>query len=375
MANKGRGYAENLVGQLDRSYFDPQRTVAQQTYNTNWENVQNQYNKLQDKLKRKQQQANTEFAEGLGTVANNSYDRMRQGTAGLANKGLTASGINNMLEQSDIKQKGEDVYNLLKSAGDVSLETAGQLASATTKAANEETNLMGKLGDALGKIGDAETALQNRYNNTLAGIAGSMDVREFNNYMNEEQLKLEEERLRQARASAGSSGAQKKANKDLEDFYKKAAIAEVLQDETMNDKQKSNYLGILFGIDNADKAVSAYNKNITAQDDYNKKVKQLEKDAKKANEKIVYYQTPSGGVSNTLYEPSTLQIGQKYNDKIIVNNGDGTSSLVKKDLINSQNKRVKASDIMNTNAQTKLDDFKKKGITYEELAELLYGSK
>ena len=79
MANKGRGYAENLVGQLDRSYFDPQRTVAQQTYNTNWENVQNQYNKLQDKLKRKQQQANTEFAEGLGTVASNSYDRMRQG--------------------------------------------------------------------------------------------------------------------------------------------------------------------------------------------------------------------------------------------------------------------------------------------------------
>lgn len=375
MANKGRGYAENLVGQLDRSYFDPQRTVAQKTYNTNWENVQNQYNNLKDKLKRKQQQANTEFAEGLGTVASNSYDRMRQGTVGLANKGLTVSGINNMLDQSDIKQKGEDVYNLLKSAGDVSLETAGQLASATTKAANEETNLMGKLGDALGRVGDAETALQNRYNNTLASIAGSMDAREFNNYMNEEQLKLEEERLRQARASAGSSRAQKKANKDLEDFYKKAAIAEVLQDETMSDKQKSNYLGILFGIDNADKAVSAYNKNITAQDDYNKKVKQLEKDAKKANEKIVHYQTPSGGVSNTLYEPNTLQIGQKYNDKIIVNNGDGTSSLVKKDLINSQNKRVKASDIMTTNAQTKLDDFKKKGITYEELAELLYGSK
>ena len=114
MANKGREYAENLVGALDRSAYNQQRDVAQNTYNTNWQNVQNQYKNLQDKLKLQQQKANRDFAEGLVDVAENSFNRERIGSGNLANRGLLASGLTNMLNQADTMQKGEDISKLYK---------------------------------------------------------------------------------------------------------------------------------------------------------------------------------------------------------------------------------------------------------------------
>ena len=69
MANRGREYAESIIGPLDRSAYNQQRDVVQNTYNTNWQNVQNQYKNLQDKLKLRQEQANKDFAEGLVDVA------------------------------------------------------------------------------------------------------------------------------------------------------------------------------------------------------------------------------------------------------------------------------------------------------------------
>ncbi len=255
MANRGRKYAENLVGALDRSAYNQQRDVAQNTYNTNWQNVQNQYKNLQDKLKLQQQRANRDFAEGLIDVAENSFNRERMGSANLANRGLIASGLNNLLSQADTAQKGEDIGKLLKSAGTISADTADRLSQATSKFAQEGSGLMGKLTNALADVGDAETAAQNRYNQVLAGIAGAMDQREANNALQAAQRAA-------SRGSSGRSRAQKDAENKLEEFYKRATINEVLSNPDMTDSQKQNYLGIIFGINNAGKAVDAYNHNL-----------------------------------------------------------------------------------------------------------------
>lgn len=256
MANKGREYAENLVGALDRSAYGQQRDVAQNVYNTNWQNVQNQYRNLQDKLKLQQQRANRDFAEGLVDVAENSFNRQRVGSGNLANRGLSASGLTNILSQADTAQKGEDIGKLLKSAGAISTETADKLGQATAKFSQESNNLMGKLANTLADVGDAETAAQNRYNQTLAGIAGAMDQREANNAL----------QAAQRAASRGSGGGKSKTQKDaeneLEEFYKRATINEVLANPDMTNKQKENYLGIIFGIDKASNAVDYYTDNV-----------------------------------------------------------------------------------------------------------------
>ena len=262
MANKGRAYAENLVGALDRSAYGKQRDVAQNIYNTNWQNVQNQYKNLQDKLKLQQQRANREFAEGLVDVAENSFNRQRVGSGNLANRGLSASGLTNILSQADTAQKGEDVGKLLKSAGAISTETADKLSQANTKYAQEGTNLMKKLADTLGDIGNQETAAQNRYNQTLAGIAGAMDQREANNALQAAQRAA-------SRASSGRSSELKAIQNKLEDFYKRATITELLGNSELTDQQKSNYLKIIFGKDNADAVIDAYKHNLDVANQIN----------------------------------------------------------------------------------------------------------
>ena len=46
----------------------------------------------------------------------------------------------------------------------------------------------------------------------------------------------------------------------------------------MTDRQKSNSLAILFGTKNSDRVVDAFNKNSTATDTRNAKIKELQKE-------------------------------------------------------------------------------------------------
>lgn len=358
MANRGREYAEELVGALDRSAYNQQRDVAKATYNTNWENVQNQYKNLQDKLKLQQQRANRDFAEGLVNVAENSFNRERQGSGNLANRGLSASGLTNMLNQADTAQKGEEIGNLLKTAGAISADTAGKLSQATSKAASEETGLLGKLANTLGDIGDAETALQNQYNSTLAGIAGAMDEREANNALQAAQ--------RAARGGGGSGKSQEltDAENALDEFYRKAAINEVLVSPDMNDQQKANYLGIMFGINGSDNIVDAYNKNVNATTDYNNRLNELQKAANKEEKRnnsiqkaMQQYEKQQARLNNSvfgngLYKPTNNALYNVNTPNLLIPRGTPTY-----DSINA------------------LNDFRNQGITYEDLAALLYGNR
>ena len=342
MANKGRTYAEGLVGPLDRSAYNQQREVTKNTYSTNWENLQNQYRNLQDKLKLQQQRANTEFAQGLVDVASNSFNRERLGSGELANRGLSASGLTNLLNQADTAQKGEDVGKLLKQAANVSTETADKLSQGTTKFADEGTGLMGKLANALGDIGDAETAMQNRYNQTLANIAGAMDEREMNNALQAAQRELQRASMRSSSASSGRSKELKTLQGQLEDFYKKAGIAEVLGSSDLTDQQKANYLGIMFGVNNANQVVQANNRNITAYNDYKQNLQDLKKAAANEANQLKYA---------TIYNPN------RYTPSEYVGN---------------MNTVLKAGP----NAkQNELDRLQRQGVTYEDLAALLYGTR
>lgn len=365
VANKGREYAENLVGALDRSAYNQQREVAQNTYNTNWQNVQNQYKNLQDKLRLQQQRANRDFAEGLIDVAENSFDRQRIGSGNLANRGLSASGLTNILNQADTAQKGEDIEKLLKSAGDVSLGTADKLSQATTKFAQEGSGLLGKLADTLADVGDAETAAQNRYNQVLAGIAGAMDEREANNALQAAQRAA-------SRGSGGKSRAQKNAENELEEFYKRATINEVLSSPDMTDGQKANYLGIIFGIDNASNAVNAYNNNVNASSNYNKRLAELQK---AAEEEI---RNNTNAVQNYQRNQQNRILADYFNR----NNRPTSSSrvnVIERSEIARNNPTIynpnMAYPTSNYNAQAALSDFENRGITYEDLAALLYGNR
>ena len=361
MANRGREYAEELVGALDRSAYNQQRDVAKATYNTNWENVQNQYKNLQDKLKLQQQRANRDFAEGLVNVAENSFNRERQGSGSLANRGLSASGLTNILNQANTMQKGEEIGNLLKNAGAISADTASRLSQATSKAASEETGLLGKLANTLGDIGDAETALQNQYNSTLAGIAGAMDEREANNALQAAQ--------RAARGGGGSGKSQELIDVEnaLDEFNRSLYINDVLSNSDMTDLQKANYLGIMFGINGSDNIVDAYNKNVNATTDYNTNLKNLQKAANKEAKQ-------NRALQNTIDQYNKRQEAKNNLNNKLIGNMYNTRGITTTDILNT-NDLLAPKGNFSYDAANALNDFKNQGITYEDLAALLYGNR
>lgn len=248
---KGRNYAEGLVGPLDRSYYETQRNVAKQTSQTNWEDLQNQYKNLQAKLKKEQEQANRDFANGLVQVAEGSLDRMNTAQDAMATSGLSFSGLNNMMQQADTTRKGQEVLDLMGRAGDVSVNVANQLASANTSSARKQAQLADEIADTLGQIGAGETGAQMAYNQGLAGIGEAMEAREAENDL----------AAKQRAANAAASGRSKELKDlqdDLDDAQNKMAIVELLTTTELTDAQKTATLRTLYGIDTAKEALESF---------------------------------------------------------------------------------------------------------------------
>lgn len=361
MANSSRQYAENLVGALNRSSYDTQRDLAQQAYNTNWQSLQNQYKNLQEKLKKQQEDANLAYSKGLTDVAENSYDRMYNANANLANRGLTTSGIRNLAQQQDITSKGEEVGDLLSSLGDVALSTASQLASGTTSAAQEATDLGKDLSDLLGDIGSADAEAQMAYNNALADIAEGKVARDEANELAAKQRAL----------SAAYSGSGSGEDDELEEFYKRQAISEILVSPTMSDKEKMQALQVNFGIKNASDVIDAYNYNTTAKSTYDSGLSALQSDLDKLNKKLKTQK--NGGVLRGSYSPNL----NKNSDRESILDSYMSNSNFNKNSTSNPSYQTQLNSILQSIAdkQNEINNYTSAGITYKDLANLLYGTK
>lgn len=343
---KGRTYAENLVGPLDRSFYETQRNVANKVNETNWQNLQNQYKNLTDQLKRKQEQENIAFSKGLVGVAEDSLDRMSAANQNMANRGLTSSGLTNLVEQADTTAKGSQVLDLLGKAGDVAVSTAGQMASGNATYADKAAELNNALAGTLGDINAGDIAAQMSYNRGLADLGETMEAREDDNKL----------QAAQRAASAASSGrGTEEQDDEYNEFMRRIAINETLISNTMDDKDKANVLRIRLGVKNADDVIKAYNKNIGETKRYNKELKAAKEKGKKEYQKA-------------LKATKGLDAWNAFLDTITFNTVTGSS---KNNKLKAPTLRTKESKKAYENKYTK----DVKDITYEELAELLYGKK
>lgn len=239
-----REYAENLIGGWDRSGYAKQGDVAKQTAKTKWEVLQNQFANLKAQLESQREEAQQNFSEGLGAVAEGSYDRMNKGTADLVNRGLTNSGIGNLITQADTRAKGADVRGLLDTLGNVMTQNADKLKQGGDQLHQQGMANNQNLGETLGALGNRDMESQMAYNKGAANIAEAKEVRDANNRL---------QAMQRARSGGGGGGSSKsKEESDAEDFYKKLAINEIIADETMTRQQKSNLLKIGFDVADPD---------------------------------------------------------------------------------------------------------------------------
>lgn len=345
MNNNYINYAKELVGDLDRSYYDKQRQSSQNIYNTNWENIKNQYNNLTEELKNRQKLADRTYAEGLVNVSDNSFDRMRSANADLVNRGVANSGLSDMVRQADIRQKGNDVNDLLENSNAVLSSGAEQLANANTQMANKLNNEAANLANDLGNIGSSETGSQMSYNNALANLAEKAAERDFNNNYQAQQ-----------RALQNSSNSGDDLDKQLEEAYNRIALADVLTSKDLTDTEKMNALAILFERGNAKDIVDAYNYNTKGTDNSNETISKLN-NIQKANVNAL--------VDDPRY--NTVMIYDYMNKKGLDPASLGLSyNSSKQDFKNAVN-----GEIQNLVKQLN-DETNYTGITYKDLASIIY---
>lgn len=255
MANY-KNYAENLIGNWEKDIYEPQKQVTKDIYQTNWNKLTNDYNTVKEKLARNFKLAREEYANTLNDVQNSSFNRMNNANIDLANRGLSNSGMMDLITQADTQSKGEDVDKALASLLNTNNASLSGLAKGVIDLGSGQNSLAGDLSGDIGKLTDADAANMQQYGGLLGSIGENAAGRAA------------------SRAKSGKS----KDEKDDDEFYRILGIITTLNNSELSDDDKRIALVNNFDvdIDTTNKAIKGYNDN-NLIDTTNDKIKKMQK--------------------------------------------------------------------------------------------------
>lgn len=232
MANY-KNYAENLIGNWEKDIYEPQKDITKAIYQTNWNKLTNDYNTVKEKLDRNFKLAREEYANTLNDVQNSSFNRINNANIDLANRGLSNSGMMDLITQADTQSKGEDVDKALASLLNTNNASLSGLAEGIIDLGSGQNSLAGDLSGDIGKLTDADAANMQQY----GGLLGSLG-----------------ENAAGRAASRASSGGSRKSKKEEEqnDIYRRMGIIDTLNDTTLSDVEKKQILSINYDVSSSD---------------------------------------------------------------------------------------------------------------------------
>lgn len=299
-------YAENLIGNWEKDIYEPQKQVTKDIYQTNWNKLTNDYNTVRDKLNRNFQLAREQYANTLNDVQNSSFNRMNNANIDLANRGLSSSGMLDLVSQADTQSKGEDVDKALASLLDTNNATLTGLTEGVMDLGSKQNELVGDLGTDMGKLTDADAANMQQYGGLLGSIGESATGRASSR-------------------SGGGSSRLKKAEEEQNELYRRMGIVDTLNDDTLSEQEKRIILTSKYDmpIQDANDAISAqkYTNTKTKLDKVNRNLNKLNLNALEySNPKnVLNYISPirtvAKGVNNLLIKNAQNKV-DKLNDEL-----------------------------------------------------------
>lgn len=298
MANY-KNYAENLIGNWEKDIYEPQKQVTKDIYQTNWNKLTNDYNTVKEKLARNFKLAREEYANTLNDVQNSSFNRMNNANIDLANRGLSNSGMMDLVTQADTQSKGEDVDKALASLLNTNNASLSGLAEGVIDLGSGQNSLAGNLSGDIGKLTDADAANMQQY----GGLLGSLGENAA------------------GRAASRAKSGKSKDEKEDDEFYRILGIITILNDSELSDDDKKYVLKTRYDVDinTGSKAVKGYNNNKILNETNNRIAKLNKSIDKLTNAGNAYSNYVSGdnGSRNTLAEifnvPRALSIWQNKN--------------------------------------------------------------
>lgn len=235
-------YAENLIGDWEKDQYEPLRDVAQLQYNTDWDKLTNDFNRLNEQLAQNFKNARIEHNKALIDNAQNSYMRLYNAERDLAKRGLTGSGLMNVYNAANTAQIGEENNKALKALMEANKATMEGSLSGLDKYSRSVADLAGDLGDQLAGITDAEGDNLRQYANLVSDIT-------------------ESERSRALRNTEAN------AEDESDKLYQLYTINEILLDEETTDDEK--YYDLLRDAgttpEQAERIISSYNHSKVSQ--------------------------------------------------------------------------------------------------------------
>lgn len=264
-------YAENLIGNWEKDIYEPQKQVTRDIYQTNWNKLTNDYNTVKDKLARNFELARNEYANTLNDVQNSSFNRMNNANIDLASRGLSGSGMLNLITQADTEKKGEEIDKALSSLLNTNNASLSGLAKGVMDLGSGQTSLAGDLGSDLGKLTDADAANMQQYGGLLGSLGKSAAGRANSR-------------------SGGGSSRLKKAEEEQNELYRRLGIIQTLNDENLSEQEKRVILTGSYDmpIQDANDAISSLNYQKT-----NEKLSKVSRNLNKYIQNDIDYRNPN----------------------------------------------------------------------------------
>ena len=226
-------YSQTLVGNWEDDPYNGLRTTLENSYQTNWEQLENDFRNLKDKIARNDELARIDYNRDLVNTTKNSYNRASNYYENLANRGLSSSGMITKLIKANTEARGAEVGDALSDLLATSEQNVEGLGEGGKKLLSNQRNLNTQIASDLGNITSQEFADRERYASTMAEI--------------------------------NESRAARKHQQDIDRVYQVMAINDIMFNSDTTDTQKYEELVLDAGVtgDQAYDIISAYNYNKT----------------------------------------------------------------------------------------------------------------
>lgn len=242
MATNAKDYAKEQLGNLDLSYLDNERSVANDIYNTSKTGLETNYNNLIDQINKNRVDTRKNFNTGRGTVAENAFTQNRLNNLDVGSRVAGRSGLKELGEVGNRMETGRQYSNLANTFyGDMdTLDTTEK--QGTSQYDLDQQSLSNTLKQALTGIDSRGAETGNNWNMTLAQLAEQVQGRWDSNANSKAALD-------QAKAAAAQANANAKAAaKQQLESMKRQDLTSILTNKDLSTDQMISRITSQFNV-------------------------------------------------------------------------------------------------------------------------------
>ena len=208
MAQSAKDYAKEQLGNLDLSYLDNEKNVANNVYNTSKNSLETNFNNLLEQINNSRSDTRKNFNTGRATVAENAYNTNRNNQVDLASRGVGNSGLKGLGEVGNRMETGKQYSSLANNFYDKMNTLNTTEKQDRSQYDTDQQGVKNTLDQTLAGIASRGAEANNSYNSTLGQLSENVQNRWDSNSNAEKSLAQQRAASAQAHSDAVNAAKQ-----------------------------------------------------------------------------------------------------------------------------------------------------------------------